>query len=212
MTWEAVWKIISAAILSAGGIGAVIVAVVCFSANKIADRLSKKYDLKLEQELEKYKTTLSQKEYITKTRFDAEFAVFRELNSSFFVAVRNINSIIPSTGVMYVPVDPEERKRRDIEHYDEANKASIHAQDVLNENISFIPQKFYERYDELLSLCYKQLDIERERYVMVFGPSAQSTEDIKKPEDYERTEEINELFLEIGGEVREYFDSLEVIE
>ena len=63
-------QIAIASIISAGGIGAIIVGTVHFSANLIADRLSKKYEAKLIQENEKYKSEISKKEYVSKTRFD----------------------------------------------------------------------------------------------------------------------------------------------
>lgn len=63
MEWLDVGKIALAAIISAGGIGGIIIGVIHFSANQIADRLSKKYEAKLSQELEKYKSELSKKEY-----------------------------------------------------------------------------------------------------------------------------------------------------
>ena len=43
MSWETAFRIIFSAVVSAGGIGAIIVGVTKFSANKIADRLSAKY-------------------------------------------------------------------------------------------------------------------------------------------------------------------------
>ena len=46
MNWNDIWKIILAAIASAGGFSAIIIAVIKFSSNFIADKLSKKYDLK----------------------------------------------------------------------------------------------------------------------------------------------------------------------
>ena len=53
--------IIVACIVSAGGIGGIIVAIVKWSSNIIADRLSQKYQLQLDKEIEKYKTKLRKK-------------------------------------------------------------------------------------------------------------------------------------------------------
>ena len=44
-----------------GGIGGIIIGVVKFSANQIAERMSKKFEASLNKELEKYKTELSKK-------------------------------------------------------------------------------------------------------------------------------------------------------
>ena len=75
MDWDEIWKIILCAVGSAGGIGAIIVASIKWSANIIANHLSKKYEVKVTKELEKYKTGLENKIYISKTKFDVEFAL-----------------------------------------------------------------------------------------------------------------------------------------
>lgn len=77
MSWEDVWKIILCAISSAGGIGIVIIAIIKFSASRIAEKLSKKYEMKLQKELEKYKSGFDNKIYISKTKFDIEFDLYR---------------------------------------------------------------------------------------------------------------------------------------
>jgi hypothetical protein len=63
MTWK---DIILAVIASAGGIGGIIFLTIKFSANIIAERLEKKYTLKIDKELEKYKSSLESKIYIRK--------------------------------------------------------------------------------------------------------------------------------------------------
>lgn len=63
MTWK---DIILAVIASAGGIGGIIFLTIKFSANIIAERLDKKYTLKIDKELEKYKSSLESKIYIRK--------------------------------------------------------------------------------------------------------------------------------------------------
>lgn len=51
-------EVVLGIIASIGGIGAVFSAVVKFSVDIIADRLSERYEFKLEKELEKYKSQL----------------------------------------------------------------------------------------------------------------------------------------------------------
>ena len=82
--WDEIWKIIFGVVASVGGIGAVIVAAVKFSVNIIAKRLVEKYTLKMNKELEKYRGGLDNKIYISKTKFDTEFSIYRELSRSFF--------------------------------------------------------------------------------------------------------------------------------
>ena len=51
-------QIVAATIISAGGIGGIIIAAIRFSSNIIAERLSKRYELKLNKTIENYKTHL----------------------------------------------------------------------------------------------------------------------------------------------------------
>ena len=80
---EQIISIADACIVSAGGIGAIIIGVIKFTSNSIADALSKKYELKLNKELELYKAGVENKIYISKTKCDTEFQLYRQLSKSF---------------------------------------------------------------------------------------------------------------------------------
>jgi hypothetical protein len=77
MSWDDIWKITLTIISSVGGIGVIICFIVKFASNTIADKLSQKYELKINKELEDYKNKLDKKNYISKARFDKEFTMFR---------------------------------------------------------------------------------------------------------------------------------------
>ena len=66
MTIDQLGSIVVACIVSAGGIGGIVIAVVKFSSDMIASRLSAKYESKLQKEMEKFKTELNKKEYVSK--------------------------------------------------------------------------------------------------------------------------------------------------
>ena len=70
MTWSDVGKIIVTIVASAGGIGGVVVFLVKVIIEKIAERMSKKYEIKLNKDLEKHKSNLINMNYISKTQFD----------------------------------------------------------------------------------------------------------------------------------------------
>lgn len=70
MSWDDIWKITLTIISSVGGIGVIICLIVKFASNTIADKLSKKYELIMNKELEDYKNKLDKKNYISKARFD----------------------------------------------------------------------------------------------------------------------------------------------
>ena len=96
MTWTDICSIVLWVIGGLGGIGAVFTAVIKFSSNIIAERLAKKYEIKLQKEMEKYKIELSKKDYVSKTRFDAEFKIYRDLSKTFCTAFKDISVLIPS--------------------------------------------------------------------------------------------------------------------
>ena len=158
--WDEIWKVVLGVVASVGGIGAVIIAVVKFSADIIAKRLEEKYTLKMNKELEKYRSGLDNKIYISKTKFDTEFAIYRELSSSFFVMIRDITRMIPA-GYTEYPADKEEREKYENMLYDNALKSTVTAQDFLYSNIPFIPEEFEQAYLEVLGLCREQLGVFR---------------------------------------------------
>ena len=209
MSWPDIWKICLSVVGSVGGVGIIFVAILKYSSNLIADKLSKKYDLKLSKELELYKLSLESKKYISKTRFDTEFTIYRNLSASFADAIKSVNILIPA-GYTTVPADKEERRKADAKHYDDALSAVVKAQDELKSNIPFISEDIYNGYDELLRLSSLQLDAYTDRFLITdFRP--QEEKESFALEDYKRTREINDKWTSLNNTIREYLDSLDVI-
>lgn len=204
------WSIVKAIIVSVGGIGAIITAVVYFSSNFIAERLQKKYELKINEKFEKYKADIDNKKYVTKTKFDAEFELYKNLSKNFFDLVKCISVLIPQ-GLVSVPADAGKREELDKKHYTAAYTALIAAQDQLNSNAAFIPEKFYNAYEEIRQLCNMQLSDFEERWnVGAFIPQGEKAS--LPYETYKRTGEINDKFKQLNSELREYLSKLDVIE
>ena len=194
-------------ITAVGGIGAVFVGVIKWTSNIIADKLSQKYQLQLDKEKEKYKCELSKKEYVSKTRFDTEFSIYRELTSVFSVMVKDISILVPR-GLDTVPADENARKELEKKRFITANHSTVAAQDALFANATFIPQEFCTLFQELLSLSRKQLFAFQRRYnVMYYSENKESFTD----EEYERTETINKKWENITTKIREYLSSLDVV-
>ena len=80
MTWDDVLKIAAAVFAGVGGISGIIILAVKFASNIIAKRLEERYTLRLNKELEEYKSTLENKNYISNVRFDREFEMYQELS------------------------------------------------------------------------------------------------------------------------------------
>ena len=210
MNWEDVWKITVSIVGGLGGITVIFAAIVRYLSDFIADRLSKKYELRLSKELENYKSSLENKTYISRAKFDTEFAIYRELSSDFSDAVLAINIMVP-TGLTMVPADREARLELDEKHYEAAVKAIVKAQDSLKSNIPFIPENIYDGYNELLKLFGLQLAAYEDRFV-VTDLRPQSEKETFSRDDYKRTREISEKWITINNKIRKYLNSLEIIE
>lgn len=205
-----IWEIVLALLTSVGGIGVVIVAAVKLSSHIIAKRLEEKYTLKMNKELEKYKSELGNKTYISKTKFEAEFLTYKELSIAFFDMVLAIGGMIPS-GLAIVPADPKKRKEFEEEMYNKAVDNTLKAQNVLNKNVLFISREVYEKYSEILELARLQIEVFQERWnISNIAPAGEKAE--LKSEDYARTGEINEKYKSLSNIVREYLSRLDVVE
>ena len=204
-----VLSIVLQIITGIGGIGIVFTAVISFSSNIIADKLQKRYQLKLNEELEKYKAGLTNKIYISKTKFDAEFSIYRNLSLAFSQCIKAFNVLIPS-GLTSVPADKEARKKLEESNYKEARKEYVIAQDELSKSIPFIPKEFCDDYKELLKLCSFQLsDFEQRWNVLYLVP--QEEKETLRLDSYKRTDEINQKFDDLNQKIRNYLAKLDVL-
>lgn len=205
-----VWQIILGVVASVGGIGAVIVLIIKFSVNMIAKALEERYTLKLNKELELYKTNLDNKIYISKTKFDTEFGVYRELSKAFFEMVRDISIMIPS-GLAKYPADKDAKKEYENKMYDNAFSSTVAAQDALNGNAPFISESLFDEYVRIVKLCQVQLGIFESRWNVYYLASQEEKESFSI-EDYQRTDEINERFKTLNEHIREYLSKLDVLD
>ncbi|MCH5281905.1 MAG: hypothetical protein J1E61_10595 [Lachnospiraceae bacterium] len=142
-------EITLACIASAGGIGGIVIATIKFSSNMIAEKLSQKYEQKLEQKLERYKTELSKREYMSKTRFDTEFNLYRNLSQKFSQMVMEVITVISDDS--YKEGEKIETTR--------LNTAVDYAKSAIDELYAAAPFIQKEIYDELLGvyeMCRKQ--------------------------------------------------------
>lgn len=76
-------QIVTACIISAGGVGVLVTTAVKFSADTIANRLASKYENQLQKDLERYKNTLDTKKSISKAMFEKEYDIYLNFNKKF---------------------------------------------------------------------------------------------------------------------------------
>ena len=105
-----IWQVALAIIASIGGAGVIILGVVKFTSNIIAERLSKKYEIKMNKELEAFKAGIDKKTYISRARFDAEFQIYRELSENVLTMIEATNWLFPH-GLDVLPEDEKNKKK-----------------------------------------------------------------------------------------------------
>ncbi len=209
---QQIWQTALAIIGSIGGAGVIISAVVKFSSNQIADALSKKYELKLNKELESYKACLDKKTYISRTRFDMEFAIYGKLSEAF-LSMRDATYWLFPSGLDRIPFDDEDKKQFFIDRYGKAGDAIEEAQKVLGANAPFIPTDFYNAFEDIRKLCMQQYN----RYTLCGDLASerrkQAESTIKMADEcYQRTDEIFKKHDELIDKLRKYLENLEVSE
>ena len=173
----------------------------------IAERLSKKYEIKLQQEMELYKANLGNKIYISQTKFDTEFQLCRKLTEACTDMVKEVSQLFP-TFTKDVRDDYERYKPL----HDKAADAIIIVQDEIRSSAPFISADLYEKFRKLEDMCKIQLsDFQDFR---LRPDSDEFREDCKEGfrETYKRTREINESFNMLLEGMREYISRLDVIE
>lgn len=206
MKWEEAFRIVAAAIASAGGIGAIIVACVKFSSDMIAKRLEARYQNRLDKELEKYKSQLGNKTYISKVRFDKEFEVYASLSEKFHAAILYCQALYP-----VLDIYPRDADRLSIfgQKYKDACFYYNDAMNTLYSNALFIPKETYEGFEKIRKLCNDVL-VTFETYGcsgMDYEPLA--VEGRRKAVDtgIEARNEMNRL----SDSIREYLASIDVL-
>ncbi|MCM1567068.1 MAG: hypothetical protein NC238_14255 [Dehalobacter sp.] len=137
MSWDDVWKICLSVLVSLGGFAGILTLIIRFSSDIIADRLSKKYELKINKEFESYKNNLDKKTYISKTRFNKEFEIHQELSEKTITMVFNFAEIART-----IQLNQEDDKeaissvwKAAVESYNEANRTTRKYAPFINEGI-----------------------------------------------------------------------------
>ena len=209
---EQIWQITLAIIASVGGAGVIILGVVKFASSIIAERLSKKYEIKMNKELEFFKVGLDQKTYISRARFDAEFQIYRELSEKTFTMISATHWLFP-TGLDTVPEDHDDRLECYLKRYETAGISINNAQKSIYANAAFILAHIFKQFDELLKLCVIQYNMYTwcgalRKASSVFDQAEQDT----RRECQKRSEEIKNKCTALISQLREYLEKLDVLE
>ena len=210
MSWTNIVQSIFRTVATMGGVGALIFEFTKYLVNKYFEKLMDDHKASINKEIEKFKSEISKKEYVTKTRFDAEFDIYRKLSLAFSEMVKFVNILIPK-GYAIVPKDREDKLEYEHKYYELSRIAVVKAQDTLNSNIPFMSENIYEEYSTILHLSQLQLQEYEQRFVVTDCRPQEEKEQFSQ-DAYRRTEMINNKWIELNKLIREYISKLDVME
>lgn len=130
---SSVWDTVLAVFVSIAGASAIIVALSKWLANLIAEKILKKTEFEFSQKLEALKSSLEKRNYSSKTRFDLEIEVYRQLSETVVIMVSDSSTLFPFGGAR----EPKEEKERDKfyrENYSRAAQSYNTANSAINRN------------------------------------------------------------------------------
>lgn len=210
MSWADVGQIALAAITSAGGIGAILLGAVKFSSHMIAERLSQKYSVELNESIEKLKAQLDNGNHISRAVFDKEFEYYQRISKAVTVALYNFDlyygliisdiKVIPirelniynpklESIAMDVNMGKSITEKQLNTVRDSMLEQLLEVKKLLNESAPFIDRSILLQYDELYNYVYL--------YYM--------------NKDKQYYEKIMDLRIEVQRTVRNYLTSLTVV-
>ena len=214
MSWADIWKIILAALASVGGVGGLIMLVIKFSSNLIAERLSQKYQLSLQKELEKYKAGVENKTYISKARFNREFSMYQDLCEKNITMVYDMGAAVMITRGAKCPgvSSTQEFIHLATQHIDDA--------DILNKRYApFIAKEIFENYKELGEQAFSIISlldlwdrVQTENHTTLNYNGTDYEKNKAKDEIEAKQKIISKLSDDILDKLRDYLSSLDTLE
>ena len=167
---------------------------------------SKKELAKLKEEI-KTKSINEQKTYISRIKFDKEFAIYQDLSEKFITMVMDVGNLFPE-GLYYEPLDEKQKIEYRKEIYNMAEKSFQEANRTINKYAIFMPEEWYDKFIEIKKLCFLQIRYFAEyRFIHV---SEVISEPITKC--FSRTSEITDKVSKLIKELRKYLEELDVKE
>ena len=196
------------AILGSVGVGGAIVAALSSWLGKVwAERLMAKETAAYREELERLTKQLERKNYVSKVRFDAEFAIYRELCALTDEMERAVYMLFPAQ-VDHVPKDEEAKKELFAKRYEVASSALFHASKSLSKNSAFIPKEIYVLFVKVEKLCGMQVN-----FYPYYLKSGEDKLDRKlELECWSRTLEIDKAYEELQEKLRDHLRQLDVFD
>lgn len=192
--WQSLLIALVPAVITAG----ITLAISLLQNNKTKLELLKKYQLE-------------QSYHISQTRFDMEFAIYKEISEKIVSLAIFIQNLFPQ-GIYQEPIDEtakhsyyEELHRKTCDYLDEANL-------TINKYAIFINEEWYNRFLEIKALCVTQAKL-----FNFLRVNKSSLTPCKEADDalrgcFARTKEISDKFDGLIKDLRKYIQNMDIKE
>ena len=188
---DIIMEVALACVISAGGIGGIIIAVVKLSVASIEKRFERKYTEKFAV----FKSDIDKKQYISQVRFDAEFEIYKQLSRKYGELVLQI--MVKASNIDKYKLDDMQDKEMG-----EINYLAYQAVSELYSSAPFIQEDIYNDFLTIYEMSRKLL--------VQWGEEQKSSTNETK-NDVCEANEIYQKYNDTIVKVREYTSKLEGI-
>ena len=188
---DIIMEVALACVISAGGIGGIIIAVVKLSVASIEKRFERKYTEKFAV----FKSDIDKKQYISQVRFDAEFEIYKQLSRKYGELVLQI--MVKASNIDKYKLDDMQDKEMG-----EINYLAYQAVSELYSSAPFIQEDIYNDFLNIYEMSRKLL--------VQWGEEQKSSTNETKNAVCEANE-IYQKYNDTIVKVREYTSKLEGI-
>lgn len=188
---DIIMEVALACVISAGGIGGIIIAVVKLSVASIEKRFERKYTEKFAV----FKSDIDKKQYISQVRFDAEFEIYKQLSRKYGELVLQI--MVKASNMDKYKLDDMQDKEMG-----EINYLAYQAVSELYSSAPFIQEDIYNDFLNIYEMSRKLL--------VQWGEEQKSSTNETK-NDVCEANEIYQKYNDTIVKVREYTSKLEGI-
>ena len=188
---DIIMEVALACVISAGGIGGIIIAVVKLSVASIEKRFERKYTEKFAV----FKSDIYKKQYISQVRFDAEFEIYKQLSRKYGELVLQI--MVKASNIDKYKLDDMQDKEMG-----EINYLAYQAVSELYSSAPFIQEDIYNDFLNIYEMSRKLL--------VQWGEEQKSSTNETK-NDVCEANEIYQKYNDTIVKVREYTSKLEGI-
>lgn len=188
---DIIMEVALACVISAGGIGGIIIAVVKLSVASIEKRFERKYTEKFAV----FKSDIDKKQYISQVRFDAEFEIYKQLSRKYGELVLQI--MVKASNIDKYKLDDMQDK--------EMGGINYLAYQAVSELYSSAPFIQEDIYNDFLNIY------EMSRKLLVQWGEEQKSSTNETKNDVCEANEIYQKYNDTIVKVREYTSKLEGI-